>query len=168
MIVVNMAKNNIVLRIVTFFRTASKFIFEDMWRITGNDVSGLRRRLINLAKTIFISVRRFREDDLQSKASALTYSTLLAVVPALALMFAIAKGFGFQNIVQSQLFDYFPAQKEALAHALSFVDAYLTQAKSGVFVGIGNFTIKRTIFLYLPYIIQRTFYSTHQAYYRPK
>ena len=132
-----MAKNNIVLRIVTFFRTASKFIFEDMWRITGNDVSGLRRRLINLAKTIFISVRRFREDDLQSKASALTYSTLLAVVPALALMFAIAKGFGFQNIVQSQLFDYFPAQKEALAHALSFVDAYLTQAKSGVFVGIG-------------------------------
>ena len=52
-------------------------------------------------------------------------------------MFAIAKGFGFQNIVQSQLFDYFPAQKEALAHALSFVDAYLTQAKSGVFVGIG-------------------------------
>lgn len=132
-----MAKNNIVLRIVTFFRTASKFIFEDMWRITGNDVSGLRRRLINLAKTIFISVRRFREDDLQSKASALTYSTLLAVVPALALMFAIAKGFSFQNIVQSQLFDYFPAQKEALAHALSFVDAYLTQAKSGVFVGIG-------------------------------
>ena len=79
MIVVNMAKNNIELRIVTFFRTASKFIFEDMWRITGNDVSGLRRRLINLAKTIFISVRRFREDDLQSKASALTYSTLLDV-----------------------------------------------------------------------------------------
>ena len=47
MIVVNMAKNNIVLRIVTFFRTASKFIFEDMWRITGNDVSGLRRRSVS-------------------------------------------------------------------------------------------------------------------------
>ncbi|WP_455498801.1 YihY/virulence factor BrkB family protein [Coprobacter sp.] len=132
-----MAKNNIIVRIGTFFRSASKFIFEDMWRITGNDVSGLRRRLINLAKTIFISVRRFQEDDLQSKASALTYSTLLAVVPALALMFAIAKGFGFQNIVQSQLFDYFPAQKEALEHALSFVDAYLAQAKSGIFVGVG-------------------------------
>lgn len=132
-----MAKNNIILRIGTSFRSASKFIFEDMWRITGNDVSGLRRKLINLAKTIFISIRRFQEDDLMSKASALTYSTLLAVVPALALMFAIAKGFGFQNIVQSQLFDYFPAQREALEHALSFVDAYLTQAKSGVFVGVG-------------------------------
>ena len=92
-----------------------------------NDVSGLRRRLINLAKTIFISVRRFREDDLQSKASALTYSTLLAVVPALALMFAIAKGFGFQNIVQSQLFDYFPAQKGS-ACTCSFIRRCLFDA----------------------------------------
>ena len=132
-----MAKISIIERLKQYFHWGLKFVLEDMWRITENEVSGTRQRLINLVKTIYISIRRFIEDDLMSKASALTYSTLLAVVPALALIFAIAKGFGFQNIIQSQLFDYIPAQKEALSHALTFVDAYLNQAQSGVFVGIG-------------------------------
>ena len=132
-----MAKISIIARLKQYFHWGLKFVLEDMWRITENEVSGTRQRLINLVKTIYISIRRFIEDDLMSKASALTYSTLLAVVPALALIFAIAKGFGFQNIIQSQLFDYIPAQKEALSHALTFVDAYLNQAQSGVFVGIG-------------------------------
>ena len=91
------------------FLRAYRFVIYDMWRITGNEVSVSRHRLINLVKTIYLSVQRFLADDLQSKAAALTFSTLLAVVPALALVFAVAKGFGFQAIVQSQLFDYFPA-----------------------------------------------------------
>ena len=132
-----MEKMSFIARMKHGFRRVFKFLVEDMWRITGNEVSGGRRRLINLAKTIYISVRRFQEDNLMSRASALTYSTLLAVVPALALIFAIAKGFGFRNIIESQLFDYIPAQREALSHALTFVDAYLEHAQSGVFVGIG-------------------------------
>ena len=108
-----------------------------MWRITGNEVSVNRHRLINLVKTIYLSVQRFLADDLQSKAAALTFSTLLAVVPALALVFAVAKGFGFQAIVQSQLFDYFPAQREALEQAMTFVDSYLSHTKDGIFVGVG-------------------------------
>ena len=84
-----------------------------MWRITGNEVSGSRHRLINLMKTNYLSIQRFIADDLQARAAALTFNTLLAIVPALALVFAVAKGFGFQTIVHSQLFDYFPAQREA-------------------------------------------------------
>ena len=90
------------------FRRTYRFIIYDMWRITGNEVSGSRHRLINLMKTIYLSIQRFIADDLQARAAALTFNTLLAIVPALALVFAVAKGFGFQTIVQSQLFDYFP------------------------------------------------------------
>ena len=119
------------------FLRAYRFVIYDMWRITGNEVSVSRHRLINLVKTIYLSVQRFLADDLQSKAAALTFSTLLAVVPALALVFAVAKGFGFQAIVQSQLFDYFPAQREALEQAMTFVDSYLSHTKDGIFVGVG-------------------------------
>ena len=121
---------------IIFLRTY-RFIIYDMWRITGNEVSVNRHRLINLVKTIYLSVQRFLADDLQSKAAALTFSTLLAVVPALALVFAVAKGFGFQAIVQRQLFDYFPAQREALEQAMTFVDSYLSHTKDGIFVGVG-------------------------------
>ncbi|MCD7710259.1 MAG: YihY/virulence factor BrkB family protein [Porphyromonadaceae bacterium] len=108
-----------------------------MWRITGNEVSGGRHFFINLAKTIYLSIQRFVADDLVAQAGALTFNTLLAIVPALALVFAVAKGFGFQAIVQSQLFDYFPAQREALEQAMIFVDSYLAQTKNGIFVGVG-------------------------------
>ena len=92
---------------------------------------------VNLMKTINLSVRSFLNADLQNRAAALTYQTLLAIVPALALLFAICRGFGFQNLIESQLFNSFPAQSKALATAMRFVDSYLAQSSEGIFVGIG-------------------------------
>lgn len=92
---------------------------------------------VKFLKVVNLSVRSFTDRDLQSQAASLTYSTLLAIVPVLAMLFAIARGFGFQNILKSQLFTYFPAQKEALENTLTFVDSYLNQASEGVFVGVG-------------------------------
>ncbi len=53
------------------------------------------------------------------------------------MLFAIARGFGFQNLMQTQLFRYFPAQQQALETALNYVDNYLSQASQGAFIGIG-------------------------------
>lgn len=92
---------------------------------------------VNLMKTLNLSVRSFLNADLQNKAAALTYQTLLAIVPALALAFAICRGFGFANILESSLFHSFPAQQEALRAAFTFVDSYLAQSSEGIFVGIG-------------------------------
>ena len=92
---------------------------------------------VDLIKTLNLSVRSFLSVDLQSSACALTYRMLLAIVPALALLFAIGRGFGFQNILTSQLFTYFPSQREALQTAINFVDSYLAQASEGLFVGVG-------------------------------
>ena len=92
---------------------------------------------VKTVKIINLSVRSFLDRDLQMRSCALTYNTVLAVVPALAMLFAIARGFGFQNIVQSQLFHYFPAQQQALENALDYVENYLAQASQGAFIGIG-------------------------------
>lgn len=114
-----------------------KFITVDIWTITDAEVKGMKQKGYNFLKTISLAIRRFEEDSLQQKASALTYSTLLSVVPIFALMLAVAKGFGFNNIVESQLFDYFPGQKDVLQQVLRFVDSYMEHVKGGVFVGIG-------------------------------
>lgn len=92
---------------------------------------------VNTIKTLNLSVRSFFNSDLQNRACGLTYQTLLAIVPALALLFAIARGFGFQNLIQSQLMSYLPAQRKALEAALGFVDSYLATASEGIFVGVG-------------------------------
>ncbi len=109
------------------------------WRYCSLDVWSDMRDMpkVNLVKTLNLSVRSFFNVDLQSQAAAMTFRTLLAAVPALALIFAIGRGLGFQNIIQSELFTFFPAQKEVLVKAMKFVDSYLAQASQGVFVGIG-------------------------------
>lgn len=92
---------------------------------------------VKTVKIINLSVRAFMDRDLQVRSCALTYNTVLAVVPALAMLFAIARGFGFQNLMQSELFRYFPAQQQALETALQYVDNYLAHTSQGIFIGIG-------------------------------
>lgn len=92
---------------------------------------------VRAVKTVNLTVKSFLSTDLQSTACALTYRLILALVPALALLFAIGRGFGFQNLLESQLFNYFPSQRKALETGIKFVDSYLAQASEGLFVGVG-------------------------------
>lgn len=92
---------------------------------------------VNTLKTLNLTISSFLNADLQSQACAMTYRTTLAVVPALALVFAIGRGFGFQNLLQDEIMNLFPSQHVALEHALSFVYSYLDQSSEGLFVGIG-------------------------------
>ncbi|MCH5230033.1 MAG: YihY/virulence factor BrkB family protein [Muribaculaceae bacterium] len=92
---------------------------------------------VKVVKVINLSFRSFLDRDLQTKSMALTFSTVLAIVPAFAMLFAIGRGFGFQNLLEEQLFMNFPAQKSFITFALKFVDSYLNEASQGVFVGVG-------------------------------
>ncbi|MDE7396392.1 MAG: YihY/virulence factor BrkB family protein, partial [Muribaculum sp.] len=102
-------------------------VWQDTRRTTG----------VNIVKTLNLSVKSFLDTDLQNRASALTYNTLLAIVPALAMLFAIARGFGFSNLMKTQLFQALPAQSQALSEAFRFADSYLSHTSQEVFVGIG-------------------------------
>lgn len=92
---------------------------------------------INTVKTINLSVRSFLNRNLQGQSLSMAYRTMLALVPALALLFAIGRGFGFQTLLQDELFTLVPGQKTAVTESLKFVDSYLNRASEGAFVGIG-------------------------------
>ena len=78
---------------ITLFRIAVRFVTYDVWRMTADNVSGTVRYLISIVKALFLSVRFFLADRMMEKASALTYYTLLSIVPLFALVLGIAKGF---------------------------------------------------------------------------
>lgn len=114
-----------------------KFLTYDIWRITEDEVTRTKYSIYNIIKTLYLCINRFTKDRLANKASALTYSTLLAIVPILAVLFAIARGFGFSNLMEHQLRNGFGGNAETTETILSFVDSYLSQTKGGVFIGIG-------------------------------
>lgn len=92
---------------------------------------------VKIIKTVNLSVRSFLNSDIQSQACAMTYRTVLAIVPALAMLFALGRGFGLQSVIEGEIYAIFHAQREAISRMLAFVDSYLNQAGEGVFVGIG-------------------------------
>ncbi len=124
--------------LVDFFKALpekAKYVWaycsENVWNDTRNNWK------VDTIKTINLAAKSFMNTKLQNQAASLTYNTMLAIVPALAILFAIGRGFGFQNLLTSQLFNSLPSQKKALETAIGFVDQYLAQASQGIFVGVG-------------------------------
>ncbi|WP_321436927.1 YihY/virulence factor BrkB family protein [uncultured Bacteroides sp.] len=113
------------------------FITYDIWRVSEAEVTHAKFSFYNIIKTIILAVRRFTTDRITDKASALTYSTLLSIVPLLAILFAIARGFGFDHMMEEQVRSGLGSQEVATETILNFVESYLKQTKSGIFVGVG-------------------------------
>jgi membrane protein len=138
-------KKHIGTQTASFLTGVIRFGREDIWRITENELSGLKRLRIYLVKTLLLAIRGFREENLQTRASALTYSTLLAIVPLLAVIVGIAGGFGSGETVRNSLYVYFPGQQFEVNTAMGFAESYLNMARGGLFIGIGLMLLLYTV-----------------------
>ena len=132
------------------------FLKDDIWRVTEDEVSKSRGILYNAIKIATLSIREFTQGRILNKASALTCRTLVSIIPILAILFAIARGFGFSNLLETQFRSGLEGQSAAAETILGLIDSYLVHAKSGVFIGVGLVMLFWTI-LSLTYNIERTF-----------
>lgn len=126
--------------IIQFFQT-------DIWRINQDDVSPLKFLFLEIAKKLVLAVRFFTTKRVMQKASALTYSTLLAIVPITAVVFAIARGFGYSKYIEVWFRDAFESQPQVAEVIIGFVNSYLVHTKSGVFLGIGLIFMLYTVLM---------------------
>lgn len=70
-------------------------------------------------------------------ASALTFYSLLSVVPVAAMAFGIAKGFGLEDRLEKQLLLRFSGQEEVLSKIIDFARTLLDNTQGGLIAGIG-------------------------------
>ncbi len=114
-----------------------KFVRIDLWRIRLRDHSKPKSMLISALRVLVLAVRGFDEDKCLLRASALTYFTLLSIVPILALVFGFAKGFGLEAKVETLIMNNLRGQEEMAHRILNFSTKLLEEAKGGVIAGIG-------------------------------
>jgi membrane protein len=113
------------------------FIKEDVWRISLKDKPKYFKWLIMPLRVLLIAFRGFKEDKVSLRASALTFYSMLSVVPVVAMGFGIAKGFGFEKMLEKQLAENFADQQEVFNYILTFANSFLENTKGGVIAGIG-------------------------------
>lgn len=114
-----------------------KFLSEDIWRIRLAEQPPRKSVWIKLLRILVLSVRGFDRNRCTLRASALTFYTLLSIVPILAMAFGIAKGFGFDHILEQRVREQFHGQEEVFSHAITFARNLLDNTKGGLIAGIG-------------------------------
>ena len=136
------------------------FLDDGIWRIREEEVSHLQWKGYTCLKIIYLSINQFINDRIVVRASALTYSTLLSIIPILALLFAIARGFGSDTLIESQFRSGVTGAQAELV--ISWINSYLEHAQSGIFIGVGLIMLLGTVLLLIDNI-ERSFNAIWQV-----
>ncbi len=113
------------------------FLLKEIYLTPIKAYPPIRRFIFKQIKISSLIYKGFLEDKVQMRASALTYYSLLSIVPIVAMAFGIAKGFGFDNWLRNRLLTGFSGQEKVLEWILTFVDRYLSNINGGLIAGIG-------------------------------
>jgi len=70
------------------------FFTHDIWVLELSTLSRISRFLVRVGKVVYLVVRGFLKDSCPLRSSALTYASLLSIVPLLAFSFSVARAFG--------------------------------------------------------------------------
>lgn len=116
---------------------AQQFLKQDIWRIRAREAKGFRGKAIRLLRIFLLSFSQFSSDMCSLRASALTFFSLLSIVPVLAMSFGIAKGFGLDKLLREKLMEAIQGQQEILTRMITFAETMLENTKGGVVAGVG-------------------------------
>lgn len=103
------------------------------WTVLGDS----HRSGVQTFRTLLLALVKFRHDDCLLYAASLAFYSLIALVPVLAFILGIARGFGFDDYIQSLLAEQFSAHHEAISIVLGFAQNLLQNSKSSMIAGVG-------------------------------
>ena len=100
-------------------------------------VSALRRRLVLTLRTVYAVGRDLGDGQLTLRAMSLVYTTLLSLVPLLALSFSVLKGFGVHNQVRPTLLTLLEPLGEKGVQIADQVIGFVNNIQVGVLGALG-------------------------------
>lgn len=124
-------------KLISYIKWLVEFITKRIWKIRLSKVSKGQGYIIRQLRVITLAVKGFNEDNCLVSATALTFYTLFSIVPILALVFAIAQGFGYEKSLQEQILRNYEQYSDILSNAFVYANSMLSTTKGGVIAGIG-------------------------------
>ncbi|MFA6426205.1 MAG: YihY/virulence factor BrkB family protein, partial [Phycisphaerae bacterium] len=117
-------------KIINYFQT-------DIWRVQLKHCPRRKSFFLRMLRVIVLAVRGFAEDKCKFRASALTFFSILSIVPIIAMIFGVAKGFGLEKLVEAELMKKMQGQEEVATKILDFSNSLLANTHGGFIAGIG-------------------------------
>lgn len=128
------------------YNEAKHFVTKGIWKKDTTVLGKVKHSLYEVLKIIIIAVKGFTENRCSVNASALTFFTLLSIVPVIALAFAISKGFGLDHLLERVIQNAFGANSEIGEYLIQFSTSMLDNTKGGLIAGIGVVMLLYAVF----------------------
>lgn len=113
------------------------FFRRRIWEIDLEQCSRPKRHAIQVLRLLTVVVRDFLAGELNLWAMSLVYTTLLSLVPLLAVSFSVLKAFGVQNIVEPLLDEFLAPLGPRGADVSDQIVAFVENVNAGVLGGVG-------------------------------
>lgn len=124
-------------KFLSFFSKSWHFLSKEIWLVKAKNLPKIKAIPLTLLRIILLAGKRFHENRCTLRASALTFYSILSVVPICALAFGIAKGFHFEIKLQDYLINRFPGQEKAVQAIIEYAHNMLKNTKGGIIAGFG-------------------------------
>ena len=122
-----MTKKN---RVETVFR-------KNVWEVELSSLPWWKVLLIRVLRVFYVVIRDLLDGQLTLRAMSLVYTTLLAMVPLLAVSFSVLKGFGVHNQIEPLLLNFLRPLGERGVEVTSRIIGFVDSVKAGVLGSVG-------------------------------
>ena len=127
------------------WKRAYSFLTKDLWRVDLDILKGGRAFLVKTLRLLAVSSRDFSEGLINLRAMSLVYTTLLSLVPLLAVSFSVLKGFGVHNQIEPLLLNFLaplgPKGGEIAASIIGFVENLNVKVLGAVGLAVLLYTV---------------------------
>ena len=114
------------------------FLTREVWEIDTSPLGRFKTFLVQTVRLLYVAVREFTEGHLTLRAMSLVYTTLLSIVPVLAISFSVLKAFGVHNeIVAPVLAKFLEPMGAKGAEITTRIIGFVENMKVGVLGSIG-------------------------------
>ena len=113
------------------------FLFGELWRTDVGALSGIRTLFYRTLRLLFVLVRELSSGQLNLRAMSLVYTTLLSLVPLIAVSFSVLKAFGVHNQVEPLLLNLVAPLGEKGNELVMTILSFVENMKVGVLGSVG-------------------------------
>ena len=112
-------------------RNWGSFLHNHIWQVQIHTLPKWKAFWFRFLRIILLISQGFTKSQIQQGASSLTYYTLLAIVPMIAFVLGIARGFLFEKELEKWLIDRFGQHQEIIQQILKFAEASVVKVQGG-------------------------------------
>lgn len=115
-----------------------QYITHDIWVKKEHEYKSCKIRwAVRQIKVIIFTAQGFGQHEILVRSAALTFYTLMSLVPIAAMVFGIAKGFGLETRLNEYLYGKFPQYSVLIDQIIDFANALLQRTKGGLIASVG-------------------------------